>query len=273
MGLVPCVEVAEEARASTEPGSREIFNMIVGEPTRFSVMDDYTRTVHEPRPGAFLNGDTQVRICLGYRRKLQRQEVIFVDEEEGECFLAGDAVEDGKPAMDICEDMLVGLETNYPPPATGVDLTDLLLNPLPADLPAVDKDVLIAMAAYNGDVGRYARLRRPAPLSWWERMFVIRGIYHNPLFGAWWARRPAEERRTVQAAVHARAIMSNDLTRITADTPDGEMPYFIWYPHWPNHNVLRALLRLKVRSVPFRLPWCQIFQWSPFLIRFFFANA
>jgi hypothetical protein len=61
MGLVPCVEVVKEARACSERGSGEIFDMIVGERTRFPVMDDYARTVHEPRPGAVLNSDTKVR--------------------------------------------------------------------------------------------------------------------------------------------------------------------------------------------------------------------
>lgn len=37
---------------------------------------------------------------------------------------------------------------------------ELLSEPLPADLPNVDKDILILMAAWSGNTERYTRLRR-----------------------------------------------------------------------------------------------------------------
>jgi len=62
--------------------------MIMREATRYSVMDDYTRTVYEPRAGAFLNGDTQVRAQLDYRRPIQVQEADILDDEEDDLVLA-----------------------------------------------------------------------------------------------------------------------------------------------------------------------------------------
>jgi hypothetical protein len=49
---------------------------------------------------------------------------------------------------------------------TSEAMLELLWNPLPFDLPWGDKDLLILMAAYHGDVDRYARLRRPQHVSW-----------------------------------------------------------------------------------------------------------
>ncbi|SPO07223.1 uncharacterized protein DNG_09917 [Cephalotrichum gorgonifer] len=264
LNLVPCVEVAEEARESDCPGSNEIYEIIVRQAIRYSVMDDYTRTIHEPRAGAFLNGDTQVRYQLDYRSQFMNQKTTLFgdsddsdDEDYGDVTLFGDAVEGGLPIFDITEDMLVGIGTTRSsrPPH---DFTDLLVNPLPADLPVLDKTILTHMAAYNGNIDRYARLRRPATeMAHDERMFVIRGIYHHPLFGAWWARHTAGSRglggaegEDVRRAIHARAIMSNDLTRITADTPDNELPYCIWYPDWPHQDILRTLLRRKPKMLP-----------------------
>ncbi len=42
------------------------------------------------------------------------------------------------------------------------DPTQWLSQRLPLDLPTVDKDLLILMAAYYGDIDRYERLRRPS---------------------------------------------------------------------------------------------------------------
>lgn len=56
----------------------------------------------------------------------------------------------------------------------------------PADLPLINKDDLIYVAAYTGDIDRYARLRRPKMLSS-EFGLVVRGIYHNPFLAKWWS--------------------------------------------------------------------------------------
>ncbi|OQE18517.1 hypothetical protein PENFLA_c021G02635 [Penicillium flavigenum] len=41
----------------------------------------------------------------------------------------------------------------------------LLCKPLPTDLPTVDKDILFLMAAWSGNIDRYARLRRPTMIN------------------------------------------------------------------------------------------------------------
>ena len=35
--------------------------------------------------------------------------------------------------------------------------------------------------------------------------------------------------------------MNNDLSRITEDTPECDLPYLIWYPHWANRSAYQAL--------------------------------
>lgn len=56
---------------------------------------------------------------------------------------------------------------------------ELLSSPLPVDLPPCDKDLLICMAAYRGDIDRYCRLRRPYFVRG-ELYYIVRGIckYH-----------------------------------------------------------------------------------------------
>lgn len=62
LDLLPEVSISEEARESGNDGSTAIFEHIMSQPTRYAVMDDYTRTVNlaNPRAGACLNGDTAV---------------------------------------------------------------------------------------------------------------------------------------------------------------------------------------------------------------------
>lgn len=55
---------------------------------------------------------------------------------------------------------------------------DMLHTPLPSHSPAITKDPLILMAAYEGNLDRYARLRRPKMLDR-EAEAVIRGVYDN----------------------------------------------------------------------------------------------
>ncbi|EJT77272.1 hypothetical protein GGTG_07184 [Gaeumannomyces tritici R3-111a-1] len=64
-------------------------------------------------------------------------------------------------------------------------MQSLLRNLLPHDLPAGDKDVLILIAAYHGDIDRYARLRRPVHVSINEDCCVRRDIHHNTGFARW----------------------------------------------------------------------------------------
>ncbi|CAG8108457.1 unnamed protein product, partial [Penicillium nalgiovense] len=55
----------------------------------------------------------------------------------------------------------------------------------PTDLLTVDKDILILMAAWSGNIDRYARLHQPTMING-ELPCVVRGIYHHPFFAKWW---------------------------------------------------------------------------------------
>jgi hypothetical protein len=63
-------------------------------------------------------------------------------------------------------------------------MLDLLSSPLPFDLPAVNKDLLILMAAYYGNIDRYTILCRPEEIHH-EIICCVRGIYHNTMFAVW----------------------------------------------------------------------------------------
>jgi hypothetical protein len=121
------------------------------------------------------------------------------------------------------------------------DVSHLLYMPLPADLPTLNKDVLILMAAYYGDVDRYSRLRRPHPVVS-ELDCVVRGIYHNTMFDKWWSLQ--EDSRfsyCANLAINARFIMNNDLSRITPETK--HLPYCIWYTSVPHPSTCKELFR------------------------------
>ena len=61
----------------------------------------------------------------------------------------------------------------------------LLHSPLPPDLPTTNKDILILMAAYEGNIDRYVRLRRPFFIRN-ELNCLVRGIYNSTTFARWW---------------------------------------------------------------------------------------
>lgn len=63
--------------------------------------------------------------------------------------------------FDITEDMSIDTYSVSAPKTNQSIVVPLLYNPLPADLPTVQKDFLILMAAVQGNIDRYARLRRP----------------------------------------------------------------------------------------------------------------
>lgn len=69
LDLLPDVSIAEEARGN---GKLDIFEHITSHPVRYTVMNDYQRSVdlQNPRPGACLNGDTAVRSSLELHRPL-----------------------------------------------------------------------------------------------------------------------------------------------------------------------------------------------------------
>lgn len=67
------------------------------------------------------------------------------------------------------------------------DVTSLLSAQLPAELPTVDKDLLILMAAYYGVIDRYAQLRRETLIEK-EIYCCVHRIYHNTMFAVWWSK-------------------------------------------------------------------------------------
>ncbi|KAM3426044.1 hypothetical protein NHJ13734_009702 [Beauveria thailandica] len=229
--VLPDAAVAEEARAC---GSDEVYEAVMGEPP------------------SGLNGDTAVRPMLVVKQVLTtpsgyEERVISGDPDDDDiddmfahpCF--ADATFD--ITEDLCIDELASPEPTFGP--ADLAMAAYLAKPLPADLPAGSKNVLILAAAYAGNMDRYARLRRPRMIDG-EAACVARGIYHNPFFATWWwataMESPAEERLLllpreprrhaawVARAVHARMIMSNDLSRLTPEVPREHLPYLIWYP-------------------------------------------
>ncbi|GFF30323.1 hypothetical protein IFM58399_02544 [Aspergillus lentulus] len=262
MDLLPDVSVAEEARAS---GCMEIYEAIVRNPVRYRIMNDYTReiTLQNPRP-ACLNDDTAIVSTLDIKqgiRKPRGKEIepiiegatkevsqdaddMFVDEIDYLIPFPGFE----EKMFNITEDMNVG-EVNSEEPQLNY-LPELLSQPLPVDLPQGNKDLLILMAAYYGNIERYARLRRSRMIEG-EPGCLVRGIYHNSMFALWCRTQtipnwPASSHAT--SAIHARMIMNNDLSRIInldKRQPYKEflahMPYLIWFPNPAVHNTYKTL--------------------------------
>ncbi|RSL88922.1 hypothetical protein CEP51_001473 [Fusarium floridanum] len=211
LDVLPDVAIAEEARDNKVSG-KEIYDRIMSARARYRVMDDYNCTVSFfPKPGAFLNGDTCVRSTLDKRLAISRD--LY------------------PPSFDITEDWNLGAEGSHPGTRPiPDDVVSLLWNPLPFDLPTVDKDLLILMAAYSGNVDRYARLRRPTMIQG-EAQCIVRGIYHDTFFAKWCSKQPELER--FRKFAYARFIMNDDLNwteDIDASLPQADLPYTIWYP-------------------------------------------
>lgn len=183
LDVLPEVHIAEEAR---ECGNLEIYRRIMSAPVRYEVMNDYLCTIApEPRPGARLNGDTAVRRSLDSKQELQ------VPETPDELLFPGFDTN----LFNITGDMNIDLaDSDLPLLNLSSDTLRLLSTPLPYDIPIVDKDLLILMAAYHGDIDRYARLRRPNFIPK-ELECCIRGIFHNTSFALWWT---AQEQEVLQ---------------------------------------------------------------------------
>ncbi|KAL4972551.1 hypothetical protein BDW66DRAFT_144035, partial [Aspergillus desertorum] len=227
LDLLPDVHIAEEAR---DNNAMEIYDLIMASEVKYDVMDDYTRTVNleSPRAGVHLNGDTAVRSLLKIKQEHSRP--FFKT-----------------PYFDITEDMNIDSYTTPLIEKAMDDVSPLLYSPLPVDLPTVNKDPLILMAAYYGDIDRYVRLQRPVLIPR-EADCVIRGIFHNTLFAKWWSlqdlrisRYDSPVRYSIERAITARFIMNNDLSRILK-RPDTE-PDCIWYPAHARPETYRELAR------------------------------
>lgn len=241
LGLLPDVSIAEEAREANNPGSNRIFDSIMSQPVRYAVMDDYTRTINvsDPRAGACLNGDTAIRASLvpdyedhDVPGDMRNPHYFDIDEDRGPSYYHA-----GPRNMDH---QVLPPEFEY-----------LLWSPLPRDLPTTRKDPLIVMAAYEGNLDRYLRLRRPIMVDE-EAYAVVRGIYHNTTFAKWWSLQdltPLDESSSIKEAITARFIMNNDLSRINPDTPDeDDVPDMFWYPQLPRETTLRELVRRRPRA-------------------------
>jgi hypothetical protein len=230
LDVLPDVSVAEEARESMK--GEEIYKSIMKYYPRYAVMNDYTRDINtqSPRHPAQLNGDTAVLWSLDttYSVDAEHDAYFNITEDGGideTCQHQGDFALEPKDEV-------------------------LLYSPLPPDLPTMNKDLFILLSAYTGNIDRYARLRRPT-LVRGEWTCILRGIYHSPAYAKWWTLHPAPHiGPEFHQAIHARCIMSNDLSRITADTPVDDLPYLIWYPQWPCEATLKELVRRRPDMTP-----------------------
>ncbi|KAJ6073192.1 hypothetical protein N7467_011277 [Penicillium canescens] len=229
---LPEVHVAEEAgyasMQKSSNGSQQIYEHILSQPVKFEIMNDYTRTVNiAGRRVASLNGDTAAYSSLTARSKYYGPREFKIDAKPWHRFCTDPYY------FNITEDWGID-DYDCEAPNAPEDYLPLVFSPLPADLPFINKDKLIHVAAYNGDIDRYARLRRPQMLKH-EWAMVIHGIYHNAIFAKWWTTQIAEQpedRREIKirCAINARRIMSDDLSWLTADTPGKLLPDLIWYP-------------------------------------------
>jgi hypothetical protein len=225
LDLLPEVHIAEEARDNKH---MDIFKAIMENNIKYSTMDDYTRTIFPDHPHlAYLNGDTAVRSTLE------------IKQEPNQPYLKSGFLGLNELPFDITEDLSVGT-SQMKRPEIPEDVVALLYTPLPSDLPSIDKDIIILMAAYHGDIDRYARLRRPKMIKF-ELNCVVRGIYHQPMFANWWYVVEKTQNVRLRRACHARFIMSDDLSRITQETT--ELPTNIWYPDVASESIYAELIR------------------------------
>lgn len=244
LDLLPEVSIAEEARdqSSNNPGSKAIFDHIMEQPVCYAVLDDYTRTIKKPRCPAFMNGDTAVRSTLDMT--LRPEYYWRKDEWERGLDPAG---EDNFP-FDMLEDDHIGLVTTDLYTQRHIlprEHVNLLYSPLPLHLPTIVKDPLIIMAAYEGNLDRYLRLRRPQRVLG-EHGAILRGIHHNTTFARWFSQEEDVE-DDIRAATLARFIMVNDLSRITKKYPedDEHIPGMIWWPLIPAKETLETLAKRR----------------------------
>lgn len=257
LDLLPDACIAEEARESSKgstavaEGAQRIYEYIMAAPTRYNVMNDYTRTIQDDQshPGACLNADTQVLASLKIRFRIGEQYYA----RQFFPWRYFNITEDGG----IDEN---GVDHHAPPHALTESEATLLDSPLPRDLPTIYKDLLILAAAFEGNVDRYARLRRPGITVKFELFCVIHGVYKSTALAHWLDRNPdimhlvydgwcsSERPEELKRAIHARRVMNNDVHHIIdADpaVPDRELPYWIWWPTIPSPSVLLQLAEKK----------------------------
>lgn len=251
LDLLPDVSIAEEARNTAEDA--DVYKIIMSAPQRWAIMDYFTRSVNleSPQASAFLNGNMKPRRALG-RRVLPPKN--FPDTTADDIVIE----EDGfiglkKKASKVDRDAALG-----PGAKLGPGDSEHLWMPLPPDLPVLDKRLPTQMAAWEGNVDRYARLMHPRRFrTEIEYNCILRGIYHHTSFAQWWAYHletnpgriilPGKllsegnerECREIRTAINARKIMNNDISDLDDDSDC--LPWLIWWPVRPHENTLREL--------------------------------
>lgn len=240
LDVLPEVHVAEEAGYASvqknSKGSRGIYQYILSQPVKYTVMNDYTRTFDiSSRQVSCLNGDTAVCSSLEARAR-------YTEPSLGERFHVNRPWE-VRPYFNITEDWGID-DHDSEAPKTPDDDFPLLYSPLPADLPLINKDSLLSVAAYMGEIDRYVRLRRPGMRDA-DLGHVVRGIYHNSFFAKWWSTQVSEDGNAyIWRAINARRIMSNDLSWITPDTEYKFLPRMIYYPDFAAEPTYENLARI-----------------------------
>jgi len=185
LDILPEVAIAEEARESGP--SDDIYNLIMAAPARYTVMNDLDRTLdlEHPKPG-HLNGNTAIRALLDNKQEFDRpygrmageegdSEPDDEDEDEWPIWVVYPYPGFNREVYNITEDWNIDLFTTERSREIAPEAVSLLYSPLPVDLPTCDKEGLVLVAAYNGDIDRYARLRGPWMLtSEWQ--CIVHGI-------------------------------------------------------------------------------------------------
>lgn len=250
LGLLPDVSIAEEARESKAPGAKIIYDTVMASPARYTILDDRSMSVaHDASPftakPAFLNADTVVRRLIHYR-PYRPGEVSKYEYNYGRSMYPS-----------ITEDRSIKLDPDTEfglPPILTDEEVHLLHSPLPLDLPTMNKTLLTLMAAYHGEVDRYARLaRRDVVINDREAATIVRGIHCNPLFAKFWQGELENDTdlakwlvpfhfRAVQKAVSARRIMCGDWQEFEHGwDPNRPRPFLIWWPQKPDDATLSEL--------------------------------
>ncbi|KAK4625552.1 uncharacterized protein CLAFUR5_05698 [Fulvia fulva] len=253
LAILPEIHIAEEARDS---GNEEIYRSIMAAPVKYTVMNGYQRALNLESPvAANMNVDTAVRWMLQVKQKFRN----LADEDDMEDWDIADIMEHGfdEQTFDITEEMCLDL-IGMPPEdieklRPRCDLLSLLIEPLPQDLPTADKDMLICAAAYYGNTDRYVRLRRPKFVRK-EIECIMRGVYHNTLYAAWWSKQTLPQEPKIRMAIEARFITNNELSRV--QSAEFVPPYLIWFPTIAKPATYRALAQLRPDMLPQILRAC-----------------
>jgi len=258
LSLVPDVSIAEEARENhANVGAQKIYRDIMKHDKRYNAMDDYTRTIKEDTlrsgPQGNLLGNTAVRAGLEIRTPYIRGWGFSVHR-----FCSDqpfDITEDGGIIDPPSFSNLPDFES---PILSDVEL-DLFTGPLPSDLPTVNKNLLILVAAYTGNIERYLRLRYKTPIKF-EIECLAHGCRHNPYMAAWvtnhpeataaFATRKPWSGKYLRRSIQERRVMDNDYehlldTSTAAKVPDDELPEDFWSPKMPSNHVLFSLAQKR----------------------------